>query len=114
MLHVLASRDRAWWNTPRGHLPCRRHGPQPQEGVGHADAAIAIGAGTDVAIETADIVLMRSDPLDVPIALQIGRGTLHKPGSAGQCGGRRPVHRDSDEPPDAVPGGHLAGAADQN
>ena len=31
-----------------------------------------------VAIETADLVLMRSDPLDVPIALRIGRGTLRK------------------------------------
>ncbi len=46
--------------------------------LAQADIGIAIGAGTDVAIETANIVLMKSDPYDIMSAITLSKATTRK------------------------------------
>ncbi|HVL86726.1 MAG TPA: heavy metal translocating P-type ATPase [Candidatus Thermoplasmatota archaeon] len=46
--------------------------------LARADVGIAMGAGTDVAKETGEIILLRDDPADVPASLALARATMRK------------------------------------
>jgi P-type Cu2+ transporter len=57
-----------WWAMASTTLPA----------LVTADVGIAIGAGTDVAIESAGIILVRSNPLDMVKIIELSRGTYRK------------------------------------
>ena len=60
--------------------------------LAQADVGVAIGAGTDVAVETADVALVKNDPADVSRSIQLARKAHGKIKRKGWTYGDSPKH----------------------